>query len=199
MSEVEEVQSAWGRIVHWLEVNAPVSAQALRGPATDEDIASLHKALGLDVPNVLEALLRMNNGSTAKDTTRVLPNGRVVSVRHLDSALFPYGRILLGCAEIGEEYAKWRRSEEENDLEGYWRVSWIPVIQDFEGQYYGYAVDASGASGFPVLEYDEGSIPGEGSPSLGMLLDSFADALQRGSWDGWPARVQKGSLRWGKE
>jgi cell wall assembly regulator SMI1 len=96
VSEVEEVQSAWGRIVHWLEANAPVSAQALRGPATDEDIASLHEALGLDVPDALEALLRMNNGSTAKDTTRVLPNGRVLPVRHLDSVIFPYGRILLG-------------------------------------------------------------------------------------------------------
>lgn len=199
MSEVEDVRSAWGRIVHWLEVNAPVSAQALRGPATDEDIASLREALGVDVPDVLEALLRMNNGSTAKDTTRVLPNGRVLPVRHLDSAIFPYGRILLGCAEIGEEYAEWRRSEEENGLEDYWRVPWIPVIQDFEGQYYGYAVDASEAAGFPVLEYGEGSIPGEASRSLGMLLDSFADALQSGSWDGWPARVEKGSLRWGEE
>lgn len=196
---MEEVQSAWGRIAHWLAVNAPVSAQALGGPATDEDIAGLREALGFDVPDVLEALLRMNNGSTAKDTTRSLPNGRVVPVRHLDSAIFPYGKILLGCAEIGEAYAKWRRAEVENGLDGYWRVSWVPVIQDFEGQYYGYAVDASGASGFPVLEYGEGSVPGEASPSLGVLLALFADALERGSWDGWPARVDKGALRWGEE
>lgn len=199
MSETEAVRSAWGRIVRWLTVNAPVSAQALCGPATGEDIAGIREALGFDVPDVLEALLRMNNGSTAKDTTRSLPNGRVVPVRHLDSAIFPYGKALLGCAEIVAQYAKWRRSEVENGLDGYWRASWVPVIQDLEGQYYGYAVDTSETSGFPVLEYGEGSIPGEAFPSLAALLDSFADALESGSWNGWPARVEEGSLRWGEE
>ncbi|MFJ3820388.1 SMI1/KNR4 family protein [Streptomyces nodosus] len=200
MSEVEEVRSAWGRIVHWLEANAPASAQALCGPAADGDIASLHEALGVDIPDALEALLRMNNGSTAKDTKRVLPSGRVLPVRHPDAAFFPAGMVLLGCAEIAEQYAKWRRSEEEHGIEGYWGASWVPVVQDFEGQHYGFAVDASGASsGFPVLEYGEGSLPGEASPSLGTLLDTFADALQRGRWDGWPARVERGSLRWGEE
>ncbi|QMV12730.1 molybdenum cofactor biosysnthesis protein MoeA [Streptomyces lincolnensis] len=193
------MRSAWGRTAYWLTVNAPVSARALGGPATDEDIAGLREALGFDVPHVLEALLRMNNGSTAKDTSRVLPDGRVIPVRHLDSAIFPYGRILLGCAEIAREYAKWRRTEEENGLDGYWRVSWVPVVQDVEGQYYGYAVDACGASGFSVLEYGEGSVPREVFPSLGTLLASFAQALESGSWDGWPARVDKGSLSWGEE
>ncbi|MFE1839759.1 SMI1/KNR4 family protein [Streptomyces sviceus] len=199
MSETEEVQSAWARVVHWLAVNAPASAQALGGPATDEDIAGLREALGFEVPDVLEALLRMTNGSTAKDTTRSLPNGRVVPVRHRDAAIFPYGKILLGSTEIAKEYAKWRRTEEENGLDGYWSASWVPVIQDFEGQYYGYAVDASGTSGFPALEYGEGSVPTVAFPSLAALLDSFADALESGSWGGWPARVERGSLRWGEE
>ncbi|MFD5406450.1 SMI1/KNR4 family protein [Streptomyces griseorubiginosus] len=198
-SETEEVQSAWGRVAHWLAVNAPASAQALGGPATDEDIAGLRAALGFEVPDVLEALLRMNNGSTAKDTTRSLPNGRVVPVRQRDAAIFPYGKILLGSTEIAEEYGKWRRTEEENGLNGCWSASWVPVIQDFEGQYYGYAVDASGTSGFPALEYGEGSVPAEAFPSLAALLDSFADALESGSWGGWPARVERGSLRWGEE
>jgi cell wall assembly regulator SMI1 len=193
------VRSAWGRIVHWLTVHAPASAQTLCGPATDEDIAGLREALGFEVPNVLEALLRMNNGSTAKDSTRNLPNGRVVPVRHLDAAIFPNGKILLGCTGIAKEYAKWRRTEEENGLDGYWRASWVPVIQDFEGQYYGYAMDASGASGFSALEYGEGSVPAEASPALAALLDSFADALESGNWGGWSARVQKGSLRWVEE
>ncbi len=199
MSGTEEVQSAWGRIVHWLAVHAPASGQALRDPATDEDIAGLRETLGFAVPDVVEALLRMNNGSTAKDTTRSLPNGRMAPVRHPDAAIFPYGKILLGSTEIAKEYAKWRRTEEENGLDGYWRASWVPVIQDLEGQYYGYAVDASGTSGIPVLEYGEGSVPAEASPSLAALLDSFADALESGSWGGWPARVEKGSLRWGEE
>ncbi|AEW97058.1 MoeA domain protein, domain I and II [Streptantibioticus cattleyicolor NRRL 8057 = DSM 46488] len=192
------MQSAWGRIVHWLQVNAPVSAEALCGPATDEDIAGLSEALGFEVPDVLEALLRMNNGSSAKDTTRLLPNGQVGPVRHLDSVIFPYGKILLGCAEIGEQYAKWRGAEEEHDLDGYWKIPWIPVIQDFEGQYYGYAVD-SGVPGLPVVEYGEGSVPREAAPSLAVLLGSFADALERGSWGEWPEWVDQGSLRWGEE
>ena len=69
--------------------------------------------------------------------------------------------------------------------------------QDFEGQYYGYAVDASEASGFPALEYGEGSVPAEAFPSLAALLDSFPDALESGNWGGWPARVERGSIGWG--
>ena len=122
------MQSAWARAVHWLAVNAPASAQVLGGPATDEDIAGLREALGFEVPDVLDELLRMNNGSTAKDVMRSFPSGRVVPVRHRDAAIFPDGKILLGSTEIAKEYVKWRRTEEENGLDGYWSACWVPVV-----------------------------------------------------------------------
>ncbi|MET8638775.1 SMI1/KNR4 family protein [Streptomyces sp. NPDC004096] len=198
MSENEEVQTAWRRIARWITANAPYTAQALRGPATDEDIAGLRDALGFEVPDVLEALLRANNGSGAKDTTLTLPNGRVVPVRHLDSAIFPFGKVLLGCEEIVEARAQMLDMAQE--AEGYWEPHLIPVIWDFERAYYGYALDASGSSGFRVLHYAEVS-PRETDPttSLGELLTSFADGMDRGNWDVQRPRVVNGSLRWHEE
>ncbi|MET8787435.1 SMI1/KNR4 family protein [Streptomyces sp. NPDC004589] len=198
MSENEEVQTAWRRIARWITANAPSTAQALRGPATDEDIAGLRDALGFEVPDVLEALLRANNGSGAKDTTQTLPNGRVVPVRHLDSAIFPFGKVLLGCEEIVEARAQMLDMAQE--AEGYWEPHLIPVIWDFERAYYGYALDASGSSGFRVLHYAEVT-PRETDPttSLGELLTSFADGMDRGNWDVQRPRVVNGSLRWHEE
>ena len=140
-----------GRIARWITANAPATAQALRGPATDEDIAGPRDALGFEVPDVLEALLQTNNGSGAKGTTRTLPSGRVVPVRHLDSAIFPFGKVLLGCEEIVETRAQLLDVAQE--AEGYWEPHQIPVIWDFERAYYGYALDTSGSSGFHVLHY----------------------------------------------
>ncbi|MEE4546884.1 SMI1/KNR4 family protein [Streptomyces sp. V4-01] len=195
MSDTEDVRVAWGRTVHWLAVHAPASARALRGPATDEDLAGLRAALGFDVPDVLETLLRMNNGSTAKDTTRTLPSGRTAAAPHLDSAVLPPGRVLLGCAEMAEKRAKWQSFGETP--EDYWRACWIPVVHDFDGAYYGYVLDASGgAAGFPVLEFFEAGDPEQCAPSLGALLGSFADALELGRWGDWRAAVADGVLRW---
>lgn len=198
MSESEEVQTAWRRIARWITANAPSTADALRGPATDEDIAGLRDALGFEVPDVLEALLRANNGSGAKDTTQTLPNGRVVPVNHVDSVIFPFGKVLLGCEEIVETRAQMLDMAQE--AEGYWEPHLIPVIWDFERAYYGYALDTSGSSGFRVLEYAEVS-PNETDPttSLSELLTSFADGMDRGNWDVQRPRVVNGSLRWHEE
>ncbi|MCT9104894.1 SMI1/KNR4 family protein [Streptomyces mirabilis] len=194
MSEIEEVQAAWGRIARWLTANAPSTAEALRGPATDEDIASLRDALGFEVPDVLEALLRTNNGSGAKDTTQPLPNGRVVLLKHVDSAIFPFSKVLLGCEEIVATRA--RLLDMAQEAEGYWQPHLIPVVWDF----YGYALDTSGSSGFRVLRYAEVS-PNETEPttSLGELLRSVADGMDRGSWDVQRPQVVNGSLRWREE
>ncbi|MDO0930398.1 hypothetical protein QQY66_01300 [Streptomyces sp. DG2A-72] len=76
----------------------------------------------------------------------------------------------------------------------------IPVIWDFEGAYHGYALDASGSSGFRVLEYAEVG-PNETDPAIALeeLLKSFADGMDRGSWDVQRAPVEDGSLRWREE
>ncbi|MFE0632870.1 SMI1/KNR4 family protein [Streptomyces sp. NPDC058864] len=198
MSEIEEVQAAWGRIVRWLGVNAPSTKEALRGPATDEDIAGLRDALGYEVPDVLEVLLRANNGSGAKDTTQTLPNGRVVPFNHLDSVIFPFSKVYLGCEEIIATRA--RLLDLAQEAEGYWQPHLIPVLWDFEGAYYGCALDASGSSGIGVLHYAEAS-PNETDPkdSLGELLTSFADGFERGHWDVQRPQVVNGSLRWREE
>ncbi|TFV34209.1 molybdenum cofactor biosysnthesis protein MoeA [Streptomyces sp. T1317-0309] len=192
------MRAAWGRIARWITANAPSTAQALRGPATDEDIAGLRDALGFEVPDVLEALLRTNNGSGAKDTTQTLPNGRVVPVNHVDSVIFPFGKVLLGCEEIVE--ARAQMLDIAQDAEGYWEPHLIPVIWDFERAYYGYAVDASGSSGFRVLHYAEVS-PNETDHDFPgrAVLRSFADGMDRGNWDVQRPQVENGSLRWREE
>ncbi|MFI6491055.1 hypothetical protein [Streptomyces sp. NPDC050564] len=67
--------------MRWLAANAPVSERALSAPATDEDIAGLRERLGFEAPEALEAWLRMNNGSTEKDSTAPRPDGARGSFR----------------------------------------------------------------------------------------------------------------------
>jgi cell wall assembly regulator SMI1 len=195
VSETEEVQSAWGRIVRWLAANAPVSARALSAPATDEDIAGLRERLGFEVPEALEAWLRMNNGSTAKDSTAPRPDGGTQLIPHRDSAIFPFGKVFLGCEGIARQRAWYLRMAAEAGDEDYWKPSWLPVIEMSDAPY-GYAIEASGHAKSPVWQYVEGGLPKVEAPSLSALLGSFADALENDDCEGGPALVVDGRLVW---
>ena len=99
MSHADAVRLSWTRIVRWLEENAPASAQALNPPAAEADIRELRDSLGCQVPEALETWLRLNNGSTAKDSRISIPGG-VRLTPHLDSKIFPGGEVFLDCQSI---------------------------------------------------------------------------------------------------
>lgn len=180
MSQVDEVISAWERIVSRLEERAPASAQALRPPATNEDIQRLNERLGFEIPDVLEAWLRLNNGSTAKDTTQPIPGGGVMRIPHADSGLFPSGMAFHGCDEIAREHDEYLHIARGMADEDYWKSAWLPVVALSDAPY-GFILDAGQPGGaVPVLRFGEASYPRPYLPSLGDLLRPMADLLEHG-------------------
>ncbi|MFF3243839.1 SMI1/KNR4 family protein [Streptomyces sp. NPDC002870] len=201
MSEVAEVLSAWNRIVRWLEANAPVSAQALKPPATNEDIDRLNEYLGFEIPDVLDAWLRMNNGSTAKDSTAPISGGGMALISHAGSLIFPDGEVFLGCEEIMRRHAEYLQIASSIDDEDYWKRSWIPVVEKSDAPY-GFLLDAErrGESA-PVLRFGEGDYPEVCLPSLSGLLCPIADVLEHGEAAGSlmayrRATVTDGRIEW---
>jgi cell wall assembly regulator SMI1 len=184
MSQVDEVISAWERTVRWLKGHAPASAEALRPPAANEDIDRLNEHLGFEIPGVLEAWLRMNNGSSAKDATQPIPGGGVALIPHLDSLLFPVGRAFHGCKEIARRHGNYLHIAQDIDDEDYWKPEWLPVVETSDAPY-GLILDSGPPGGnTPVLRFSEGSYPAPYLPSLGDLLRPMADLLEHGEAPG---------------
>lgn len=200
MSDVDDVISSWGRIVRWLDLNAPGSFQALKPPATDAEISLLNSALGFEVPDVLEALLRINNGSTAKDAERPIPGG-IELLPHADSMIFPMGKVLHGCKEIVRQHAEYLYAAREMGDSEYWKESWIPVVEMPDAPY-GFILDAEQKGGScPLLSFSEASRPRPYADSLGDALGAVADVLEHGrpsalSLYGECAGVEGGRIVW---
>ncbi|WP_406058897.1 SMI1/KNR4 family protein [Streptomyces sp. NBC_01077] len=184
MVRTDGVVSSWGRIVCWLENNAPVTARALNQPAGDAEIRTLNNALGFPVPAELESWLRRNNGSA-------------------DAGLFPGAEVFLDCARIADRYRNHRRIAEDIGDADWWLPSWIPVLAVADA-HYGLLLDAgrseSGAPA-PVLAFRETDHAGVHAPSLGHVLTAVADVLEQGGGAGALTRgrnpfVRDGRLDW---
>jgi cell wall assembly regulator SMI1 len=177
MSQTDDITSPWIRIVRWLESDAPASARALQPPAGDADIARLNDSLGFRVPEVLEAWLRLNNGSTAKDTPEVI-GGVPTVIPHPDSRILPGGKVFLDCQRIAQQHAHYLWIASEIEDEGWWQPGWIPVAEETEG-HEGFLIDTSQV-GLPVLRFTETSHPKPYTGSLGEWLHAVADAIEYG-------------------
>ncbi|MFF9028703.1 SMI1/KNR4 family protein [Streptomyces iakyrus] len=201
MSQVDEVASAWERIVGWLRRNAPASAETLRPGASDEEIARLDAALGFDIPDVLEVWLRLNNGSTAKDSEKPIPGGGTALLPHRDSVVFPGGMRFLGCKEIAHRHAEYLYIARDIGDDEYWKSPWIPVMEQSDAPY-GIILDAQNPSGPPpLLRFSEGDYPTSFLPSLGDFLRPLSDLLETGQAPGSVMAherftVAEGRLRW---
>lgn len=201
MPKVDEVASAWERIVGWLRRNAPASAEALRPGASDEEIARLNEELGFDVPDVLEVWLRLNNGSTAKDSEKPIPGGGTALLPHPDSVIFPGGMRFLGCKEIADWHAEYLHIARDIGDDDYWKSQWIPVMEQSDAPY-GIILDAQNPPGSPpLLRFSEGDYPTSFLPSLGDFLRPLSDLLETGQAPGSAVTherftVAEGRLRW---
>ena len=179
-SDMERVRQAWGSMVGWMENNAPSSTEALNPPASDAEISQLRRALGGDIPDVLDVWLRMNNGSTAKGRREPIPGGfRVVC--HPDSAIFPAGKAFLSSQDMIAHRADYLHIAADIGDEDYWKPSWIPIIEAPDAPY-GFLLDMNEeGNGFPVLSFREGSYPRPYAPSLADVLKAVANAIDHGT------------------
>ncbi|MFG2596866.1 SMI1/KNR4 family protein [Streptomyces sp. NPDC048462] len=110
----ERVTRAWSRIVEWLAEYTPPSYAALRPGASDADVAALTEALGVSVPEELEALWRLSAGEDG-----VAGSGLMLG----DWALMPLDAVIRTHRmqmEIQEAHG------EGDDALVLWKPSWIP-------------------------------------------------------------------------
>ncbi|MFJ8060954.1 SMI1/KNR4 family protein [Streptomyces sp. NPDC096142] len=179
MSYAYDVTSSWTRIVRWLERNAPASARALNPPATEVDIQHLNHSLGFHIPEPLETWLRLNNGSTAKDSRIPIPGGFQL-IPHVGSSMFPGGEVFLDCQSTINRYRDYLRIAHDIGDEDWWKPSWIPVLAAADG-HYGVILDAGQTDGsIPVLAYRETAYAKVYASSLEQLLTGVADVLEHG-------------------
>ncbi|WP_369030837.1 SMI1/KNR4 family protein [Streptomyces adonidis] len=201
MPQGYEVASVWERIVSWLQGHAPASAEALRPGASDEEIAGLNENLGFEIPTVLETWLRMNNGSTAKDSAKPIPGGGISLLPHRDSVIFPGGMRFLGCKEMAGRHAEYLHIAQDIGDDEYWQSPWIPIMEKSDGPY-GVILDAQNPPGPPpLLTFSEGDFPSFFLPSLDDYLRPLSDLLETGSAPGSVMEherftVTDGRLRW---
>ncbi|WNM33664.1 SMI1/KNR4 family protein [Streptomyces sp. Li-HN-5-11] len=181
---MDKVVSAWQRIAGWLQEHAPASAEALRPGASDEEIATLNEHLGFEVPDALEAWLRLNNGSTAKDSRKNLPGGGIALLPHRESVIFPDGMRFLGCKEIADRHANYLHIARDIGDDDYWKSPWIPIAEKGDAPY-GIILDAQASHDLlPLLRFSEGDYPSFFLPSLSGFLCPLADLLETGEAPG---------------
>ncbi|WP_326665753.1 hypothetical protein [Streptomyces canus] len=82
-----------------------------------------YESLGFGIPDVLEVWLRMNNGSTAKDSEKPIPGGGTARLPHRDSIIFPDGMRFLGCKEIAGRHAEYLHIARDIGDGDYWKTS----------------------------------------------------------------------------
>src|SRR5688572_3168251 len=68
----ELAASSWRNIMAWCRENAPVTADTLRGPASEEALAAAQAEMGYDWPAELLAYLRVGDGARRENDADVL-------------------------------------------------------------------------------------------------------------------------------
>lgn len=181
MSQVEEVVSAWERLVRWLGENTPAHADALNPPATEADIARAESVMGVGLPAELRQLLKVNNGSTAKN--RSLTGNAFYDARGGgDYSPFPSDFLFCDVELMCSLYTGNRKAslamQEPGSRYEYWKEGWIPVFRKKE-VHCGLFLDVSGGQDpAPLNAYEEESFPEPAFPSLADYLNTVADALE---------------------
>ncbi|MFJ8464337.1 SMI1/KNR4 family protein [Streptomyces swartbergensis] len=151
---IDSLDHSIQRIAQWIQ-SQPLDAP-LNAPASEADITALGRAIGLDVPPPLAALLRFSDGL---DRYR----------------LFPTGERLMSCARIERIHTRNVEIARENDDPDWWRPEWVPFAERPEG-HEGFLIDA-GHPAHPILKYTEADYPRPHVPSMARLLHALAAAL----------------------
>ncbi|MFD0441516.1 hypothetical protein ACFQ10_00795 [Streptomyces indonesiensis] len=73
--DAQRVAAAWGRIETWLREHAAASADVLRPPAGEADIAAAEVAMGVELPAALAAWYRVHDGFDEGHGAGILPSG----------------------------------------------------------------------------------------------------------------------------
>jgi cell wall assembly regulator SMI1 len=189
------VNESWDRIEAWLAANAPATFASLRPPAAPAIIAAAEAQLGITFPPDLVATLRRHDG-VVSDRGFSVPYG--YPLQPLDQIVAETLRLRRSCrlaAVVNAErhIVKFERKREELLVApGFWHPKWVLLSVSLSGDYLVLDQRPGPAQG-RIGEVIHDSVGGfELWPSLAVLLDRLADALEHGT----PLRDQLGGSGW---
>ncbi|MFJ9244323.1 SMI1/KNR4 family protein [Streptomyces sp. NPDC101776] len=140
-TEAEALRRAWGRVVRWLERNAPKNAATLQTPTTPERIADAEARLKVAFPEEVRTWLLTNGGVEMEDT------GHDWKSPGPDSSFIPNGWHLLSLDDmvrVHERRLDLHQSsgipDDGEDAVLAWRREWLPFVVERD-ELYGRFVD----------------------------------------------------------
>ncbi|RST24807.1 SMI1/KNR4 family protein [Streptomyces sp. WAC04770] len=132
----EEARKAWGRVVRWLEENAPKNAAALSPPASQAEVIAAQDAIGVDFPQELRDWLMINNGVRAADSEMSRAHA------HDNGCFLDSGWHLLSTELIVKVHERQMPSPLESPEDSPWQRGWIPFAAEADWMY-GYFIDSN--------------------------------------------------------
>jgi cell wall assembly regulator SMI1 len=153
-----------GRLAHWMGQHRRRFLEGLAPGATSEQLAALHGALGVPLPDDLRELLAWHNGQDDESAGSFEGHWYLMNTHEIESAW----RELTAHAERG------------------WRREWIPFLEDDRGNYV--FLDTSHPGGTVREAWERNPEQPTVAPSLAAWLQDFVDAVERGQYAQDPER-----------
>ncbi|MBC9725219.1 SMI1/KNR4 family protein [Streptomyces sp. TRM68367] len=181
MTTMPSVDESWNRILSWLEVNAPATGLCVNPPAADEEIATVARALGAELPADLVTWWHRANGMRRRrDSGDLLPPDFLPHTTQ--ESLASRQRLLDIWAEIGDP----RHTEEDlGKPAGSVVLQYLPVFVPIAGNESGdhLFVDLRhGPRHGCVTEYDheQGALAGPCWSNVTAMLADVANGIEHG-------------------
>ena len=182
---MSDVMTSWRQIEQVLKRQAPDAFRALRGPATENQIAALERKLGQRLPADFSGSLRIHNGmrDSYLGVNRFFNNEALLSTRDIVAQWQMMTRLLEGgfFEASGDPLTKTPRLKNDQ----WWRRGWIPIT-DNEGD--GFVVDLEpggrGKLGQVFYFYHDGSGPRKVvAGSYAEWIGDIAARFERGKFE----------------
>jgi cell wall assembly regulator SMI1 len=198
----ELAASSWRNIVAWCRENAAVTAETLRGPASEEALSAAQAEMGFDWPAELLAWLRVGDGARRTNHADLIPPGfipmgvdQIMQVWRMIRDVINTGEWL----EPGEVEAS--EAGEAGTSSGVWCRTFIPVGDYTTGDFLFIDLRSGPLHGC-IREWENGAAyPREPNwDSVASMLEDIGQALQTGQWEDDVSRrmptVEEGALKW---
>jgi cell wall assembly regulator SMI1 len=162
------VSEMLARLETWLLRHRPRYHQALRPPATKEELDQAQATLGLTLPTYLRALLTWHDGQEGAFVGCFVERWKLLSIR----------AILDAKKELDE-------ASRIHQLQG-WRIEWIPFLGDDEGNFV--VVDTTATPPAVREFWEDCDTHPVVAQSLGDWIAEFMTAVEHGEYTEDPER-----------
>lgn len=191
---MSSIPNAWDRIHQWLRSHAPKILTNLNPGASELEIASAERALGIVMPDDWRELYHIHNGMNEEANQGSLFYG--MSFLSLERVLANYTREAENKRELGNEYTpeSVRAADPGIQLKEMHHKDWIPLAHDWGDTLIRVDLNpaASGKSGQVIFTDHVYRVAILLAPSICQFLDTFANDLECGRYFLKPDALEDG-------